>query len=296
MHKDSKICIAGGDTMLETSLARELRSRGYSNLCSLDSAEYVFLVGGKSGGIAANQKYPADLMLDNLRLNATVMQSAYELGARKLLYLASSCCYPKECPQPMRPEYLMTGPLESTNEAYATAKIAGIKLCQAYRQQHGSDFITAIPANIFGPGDDFSPENSHVISGLMRRMHEAKISRKSHIDLWGTGTAEREFIFIDDLAAGCVFLMQNYSDSTPINVGASSQRFTIRHLAQLIKDVTGYQGELRFDASKPDGMPRKLLDSSVLEQMGWKPRSDFHTALSLTYEYFLESEREKTHA
>jgi GDP-L-fucose synthase len=190
----------------------------------------------------------------------------------------------------MRPEFLMTGPLESTNEAYATAKIAGIKLCQAYRQQHDSDFITVIPANIFGPGDDFSPENSHVISGLMRRMHEARMAHTPHIELWGTGRAEREFIFVNDLADACVFLMQHYSDSTPINVGAPSQRFTIRNLAQLIKEITGYEGKLRFDSSKPDGMPRKLLDSSALEDMGWKPCTDFRKALSLTYEYFLESE------
>ncbi|MBI1928719.1 NAD-dependent epimerase/dehydratase family protein, partial [Candidatus Poribacteria bacterium] len=216
------------------------------------------------------------------------IDSAYRYGVKKLLYLASSCSYPKHCPQPMRPESLMTGPLEPTNEAYAVAKIAGMKLCQAYYQQYGANFITGIPANAFGPGDDFSPGDSHVIPALIRKMHEAKVRGTVSVEVWGTGTPRREFIFADDLADACLFVMREYDDPRfPINLSGSSD-LSILELAALVKEVVGYPGELRFDPSKPDGMPLKRLDSSQLSRMGWQPKTPFRAALAMTYQWFLE--------
>lgn len=313
MERQARIYVAGGRTLIGSALRRQLRQQGYMNVIgepdglALTDArqveafftearpEYVFFTGARSGGIGANQRYPAELILENLLAACHVISSAYRQRVKKLLYLASSCCYPRECPQPMRPEYLMTGPLERTNEAYATAKIAGIQLCQAYSQQYHAKFISAIPANVFGPGDDFNPADSHVIAALIRRMHEAKAARAPYVTLWGTGTPEREFIFVDDLADACLFLMEHYDDSEPINIGAGSQRFSINQLAHFIKEVTGYEGALRFDETKPDGMPRKLLDSSELEKLSWKPRTDFRTALSMTCDYFSQLEVETTH-
>jgi GDP-L-fucose synthase len=291
--------------MIGAAIHRTLERSGYGNLikraqhpdlreqASVEAffeknrPEYVFLAAGKSAGIQGNQRRPADLMLDNLMVTCHVVDSAFTYRAKKLLYLASSCCYPREAPQPMQVRHLMTGPLEPTNEAYATAKIAGIKLCQAYSRQHQAPFISAIPANVFGPEDDFSPDDSHVIGALIRRMHEAKISGASHVDIWGSGDPEREFIFADDLADACVFLMENYDDPAPINIGAASQTCSIRKIAGLIKDVTGYPGELRFDRTKPDGMPRKILDTTALKNLGWAAKTDFRVALSATYDYFL---------
>lgn len=313
MERQAKIYVAGGRTLIGSALRRQLRQQGYMDvigepdgLALTDAGqveaffaetrpEYVFFTGARSGGIGANQRYPAELMLENLLAACHVVSSAYRQRVKKLLYLASSCCYPRECPQPMRPEHLMTGPLERTNEAYATAKIAGIKLCQAYSTQYHAKFISAIPANVFGPGDDFNPADSHVIAALIRRMHEAKAARAPYVTLWGTGTPEREFIFVDDLADACLFLMENYDDSEPINIGARSQRFSIKQLAHFIKEVTGYEGALRFDETKPDGMPRKLLDSSELEKLYWKPRTDFRAALSMTCDYFSQLAVETTH-
>jgi GDP-L-fucose synthase len=252
---------------------------------------YVFLVAGDSGGIAANQKYPAQLMLDNLLTECIVIDNAHRYGVKKLLYLASSCVYPRHCPQPMAESWLLTGLLEPTNEAYALAKLAGIKLCQAYNRQYGTTFISAIPANIFGPGDDFSPEDSHVIAALIRRMHEAKNASWDAVDVWGTGSPQREFIFVDDLADACLFIMKQIGEKqNPINIGGGGV-YSIKELAELIKRVIGYQGELRFDRTKPDGMPLKVLDSSTLEAMGWKPNTPFDTALVETYDWFLQAEQ-----
>jgi GDP-L-fucose synthase len=250
---------------------------------------YVFLVSGDSGGIAANQKYPAQLMLDNLLTECIVIDNAHRYGVKKLLYLASSCVYPRHCPQPMSEGWLLTGPLEPTNEAYALAKLAGIKLCQAYNHQHGTKFISAIPANAFGPGDDFSPEDSHVIAALIRRMHEAKNGSWEAVDVWGTGSPQRDFIFVDDLADACLFIMEQYCEKQqPVNVGGGGV-YSIKELAELIKRVVGYRGELRFDRTKPDGMPLKVLDSSVLNGMGWKSSTPFGTALRATYDWFLQA-------
>lgn len=307
MDKNANIYVAGGQTLIGAALLRQLEHQGYKNLAGLPPAEpdltdreqvsnffasnkpdYVFLAAGKSGGISANQKYPADLMLDNLLVVCNVIDSAYRCGVKKLLYLASSCSYPKHSPQPMQVESLMTGNLEPTNEAYAVAKIAGIKLCQAYCQQYGANFITGIPANAFGPGDDFSLEESHVIPALIRKMHDAKMARAESVEIWGTGTARREFILADDLADACLFIMEKYEEKTPINIGGGLD-LSIKELAELIKDAVGYGGILRFDTSKPDGMPLKALDSSKLSSMGWQPETCFQGAVSLTYEWFLSN-------
>jgi GDP-L-fucose synthase len=308
MVKKSSIYVAGTDTLIGAEIFSALEEQGYSRVSggalSADSApvdsffaenhpEYVFVAAGKSGGIGANQRYPADLMMDNLVVVCDVIRASHSHGVKKLLYVASSCCYPRDCPQPMRVESLMTGPLEQTNQSYALAKLAGLELCRAYRAQFGSDFISVIPANAYGPGDDFSFDDSHVIAALIRKMHEARISKASHVDLWGTGMAEREFIFASDLAGACVFLMNNYSAMAPINIGAQSQRVTIAELAVLVKEAVGYAGEIRFDRTHSDGMPRKILDSDALRDLGWQPATDFRTALAATYEYFLQIEHGK---
>lgn len=304
MDKNSCIFVAGGKTLIGAAILRQLEQQRYTNIVGkfaeepeLSNAdqvdaffaqtnpEYVFLVAGKSGGIGANQKYPAELMYDNLIVESNVIHTAYRYKTRKLLYLASSCCYPKHCPQPMRVESLLTGPLESTNEAYAVAKIAGIKLCQSYRQQYGVNFIAGIPANIFGPGNDFSLEDSHVISALIRKMHEAKLRNQDSVEIWGTGTPRRDFIFADDLADACIFIMQEYDENEPINLGTNND-FSIKELAILIKRIIRYSGELIFDPSKPDGMPVKILDTSKLHEMGWSSQTLFENSLSRTYDWY----------
>jgi len=306
MRKHAIIYVAGGQTPIGAAILRQLKQQGYTNIVgkpgeepdltdatSVDEffsrllPEYVFMAAGKSGGILPNQRYPADLMLDNLLVECNVIRAAYQHRVKKLLYLASSCCYPRHCPQPMRVESLLTGSLEPTNEAYAVAKIAGIKLCQAYRQQYGANFIIGIPANAFGPGDDFSPEDSHVIAALIRKMHEAKLSDAPFVEVWGTGTPRREFIYADDLADACLFIMQKYDDTEPINLGGGTDT-SIGELAQLVKEVVGYEGELRFDRSRPDGMPLKVLDSSSLMAMGWNQVTSFRDAVSATYNWFRE--------
>jgi GDP-L-fucose synthase len=309
MDKNARIYVAGQKTLIGSAIVRELKQRGFTNIVcepeeepALDDAmqvhsffrckapEYVFVAAGKSGGIEANQKYPADLIHDNLLVSCHITQSAYRCEVKKLLYLASSCSYPRHCSQPMHPASLLTGVLEPTNEAYAVAKIAGIKLCQAYRQQYGVNFISAIPGNAFGPGDDFHPEDSHVIAALIRKMHEAKIAGAKSVEVWGTGSARREFIFVDDVADACIFVMRHYDGLEPINLGGGSD-LSIRELAFLVKEVAGYSGEVRFDASKPDGMPLKMLDSSRLSEMGWRPKTDFLTGLSATYGWFVRSQK-----
>jgi GDP-L-fucose synthase len=306
MDKAARIFIADNNGLIGEAIRRRLEIEGYENILgdfgtpSLTDAgeveaffsgtlpEYVFAVGGKSGGIGANQKYPADLMLDNLLVDCHVIAAAHRCGAKKLIYLASSCSYPRGCTQPMQVSGLMTGPLEPTNDAYATAKLAGIKLSQAYRQQYGIDMISVIPANVFGPGDDFGAEDSHVIAALMAKIHQAKVSRINWIDVWGSGLPRRDFVYVADVADAAIFLMQNYSAPLPINVGSGSGA-SIREIAELIKEVIGYPGELCFDAKKPDGMPLKVLDSSALYAMGWRPKTTLRLGLELTYRWFLES-------
>ncbi|WP_017301395.1 GDP-L-fucose synthase family protein [Nodosilinea nodulosa] len=312
VNQHAKIYVAGGQTLIGNALLRQLEHQGYTQVFGgsadapdlTDAAavdaffeqvepDYVFLAAGESGGILANQRYPAQLMLDNLLVECNVIPAAHRHGVTKLLYLASSCSYPKLCPQPMEVKSLMTGPLEPTNEAYAIAKIAGLKLCQAYQQQYGVDFITAIPANAFGIGDDFGLESSHVIPALIHKMHRAKIEGQDFVEVWGTGSPRREFVFADDLADACLFLMAHYDDRVPINIGGGTD-LSIGDLAQRVKQVVGYRGELRFDSSKPDGMPLKALDSSPLQALGWRPSTPLDTALEATYSWFLKQESRKS--
>ncbi len=314
MDRNSRIYVAGGETLIGAAILRQLQRQGYAdivgkpgeapdlsdagaveNFFSSQLPDYVFLAAGKSGGIEFNRRHPAELMRDNLLVESHLIHSAYRYGARKLLYLASSCCYPKHCPQPMRVQSLMTGPLEPTNEAYAVAKIAGMKLCQAYRSQYGASFIVGIPANAFGPGDDYSPEESHVVSALIRKMHEARMLGAASVEIWGTGTPRREFVFADDLADACIFAMTYYDDLEPINLG-SGQDLAIAELALRIKEVTGCAAELHYDIARPDGMPLKSLDSSRLLAMGWAPKTSFHDALQITYHAFLRALEEQRDA
>jgi GDP-L-fucose synthase len=312
MQRNSKIYVAGGDTLIGAAIIRRLQHHGYTDLCNRTEAEvdlttapdvrayfqrvrpeYVFFAAGRSGGIRANMNFPADLIQDNLLSSIHVVDSAHRHGVRKLLYLASSCSYPKLCPQPMRVADLMSGAVEPTNEAYAMAKLAGIKLCQAYRRQYGDDFIVGIPANAFGPGDDFSLENSHVVAALIRKMHEAVRRDDDRVEVWGTGSARREFIFADDLADACIHVMLNYCHEEPINLGGGLA-LSIGELARIIRRVVGFTGRLEFDPSKPDGMPMKGLESSRLEGLGWRPRVGFEDALSITYQWYLDHELQST--
>jgi GDP-L-fucose synthase len=308
MNRNARIYVAGGTTLLGRALLDRLRAEGYENLVGLppdepdltaagqvedffgeSRPEYVFITAGASGGIGRNRTQPATLMLDNLLSASHLIHSAYIHDVRKLLYVGSACCYPRDAPQPMRAEALMTGRLEPTNAAYATAKLAGWQLCAAYRRQYGADFVTAIPANSFGPHDDFSEEAGHVIPSLIRRLHDAKCREDSDITVWGTGKPRREFVYAADLADACVYVMQNYNADEPINLGVGIE-LPIADLAHMIADVVGYRGRICFDTTKPDGMPRKMLNSSPLRDMGWRPKADFRSALAETYAWFLQHE------
>jgi GDP-L-fucose synthase len=317
VERHAAIYVAGGQTLIGSALLRQLASQGYTNvvgappdepnLCSAAAVDeffrrtrprYVIFAAGKSGGIQANRSFPADLMLDNLFSACHVVDAAHRHGAKKLLYLASSCSYPKLCPQPMAVESLWSGPLEPTNDAYATAKLAGITLCQAYARQHGDSFISGIPANAFGIEDDFSPEGGHVIPALIGKLHRAKVESQPAVTIWGTGTPRREFIFADDLADACLFVMREFDDTqTPINLGRGVD-LSIRQTAEKIRDVVGYRGELVFDSTKPDGMPLKSLDSTRLIQLGWRSRTSMVAALNKTYDAYLQREctQEPVHA
>jgi GDP-L-fucose synthase len=305
MDRDSRILVVDAQEFIGGAIARVLENHGYkrvtrwpekrskltdfSNLeafFSQSKPEYVFLSAGKSAGIMGNIKFPAELMLDNLLVVSYVVDISYRRSVKKLLYLASNCCYPRNCPQPMSDNFLLSGPLEPTNEPYAVAKIAGLKLVQSYRRQYGVDFICGIPANSFGPGDDFSDENSHVFGALIRRIHEAKEEGKEKVTIWGTGKPRREFMFVDDLADACIFVINNYSDYEPVNIGPGGD-LSIAELAHAVKSTIGFEGKLVFDATKPDGMPVKLLNTSKLKAMGWKSTIPFQKALDSTYAWFL---------
>ena len=305
MNKSGRVYVAGLDNFLGEALAARLLAEDYSLVdeghpASVDLTDaaavddfftetrpdYVFLVAGKSGGIASNQKFPARLMQNNLQISSNVIGSSHRHGVTKLLYLASSCVYPAQSPQPIKEEALLNGPLEATSEAYALAKIAGIKLCQAYSQEFGANFITAIPANIYGPGDDFSPEESHVIPGLIRRMHEAKTGSMDQVSVWGTGEARREFIYVDDVARATIHLMERDTGPNPVNVG-SGEAVSIAELAGLVKRTVGYDGELSFDTTRPDGAPMKMLDSSEMRRQGWQPQTSLLDGLAQTYRWYL---------
>ena len=304
MRPESRIYVAGHRGMVGSAIMRRLQADGFSNLVlrthaeldltdqgavdaffASERPEYVFLAAARVGGIHANSTYPADFIRDNLAIQTNVIHSAWKHGARKLLFLGSSCIYPRDCPQPIKEEYLLTGPLEPTNEWYAIAKIAGIKLCQAYRKQYGFDAICAMPTNLYGPGDNYHPENSHVVPALIRRFHEAKLRGDKDVVIWGTGTPLREFLHVDDLAEACLLLMQRYGGEQIVNVG-SGEEVSIAQLAQLIAKAVGYQGRLVFDASKPDGTPRKLLDLSRLAAFGRTPKTSLADGIGEAYAWF----------
>ena len=307
MNIQARIYVAGHRGLVGSAIVRKLRAAGFLNLELLSHAalnltnqravadffasrrpEYVFLAAAKVGGIHANATYPAEFIRENLLIESHIIDAAYRNGVKKLLFLGSSCIYPKFAPQPIPESALLIGPLEPTNECYALAKIAGIKMCQAYRRQYGFDAISAMPTNLYGPGDNFHPENSHVVPALMRRFHEAKVRQEVSVTVWGTGQPCREFLYADDLADALFHLMQNYSEPEHINVGCG-QELPIAELAMLIKEVVGYEGTLRFDPSRPDGTPRKLLDVSRLFATGWRPRIDLRSGLDATYRWFLDS-------
>ncbi len=305
MQRHSRIYIAGHRGLVGSAIHRQLEQQGYESLLThprseLDlrderavgqwfeqnQPEYVFLAAAKVGGIFANATYPVDFLQDNLQIQINLIHHSFRTGVKKLLFLGSSCIYPKFAPQPLKEEYLLTGALEPTNEWYAIAKIAGIKLCQAYRQQYGWSAICAMPTNLYGPGDNFDLQNSHVLPALIRKFHEAKIQQQPEVTVWGTGTPRREFLYVDDLAAACIFLMQNYDDSEIINVGIGED-LSIGELAHLIQKITGYSGQITYDTGKPDGTPRKLLDVSRLHALGWQAQTPLSLGIQKTYDWFV---------
>lgn len=310
MHDtQAKVYIAGHRGMVGSAIMRALRKAGFSNLLTRTSAEldlrrqtdveqffaeerpdYVFLAAARVGGILANDSYPADFIYDNLMIESNIIHAAHLNGVKKLLFLGSTCIYPKLAPQPLKEEYLLSGPLEPTNEWYAVAKIAGIKLCQAYRRQHGDDFISAMPTNLYGPEDNFDLEKSHVVPAMMRKMHEAKLNGDPSVPLWGTGKPLREFLHVDDLADALLFLMANYSGEEHVNVGVGHD-LSIRELAETVARAVDYQGELAFDPSKPDGTPRKLVDTSKINALGWQPSIPLEQGLRETYQWFLDNQQ-----
>jgi GDP-L-fucose synthase len=306
MEKQEKIYIAGHRGMVGSAIKRKLESEGFTNLVLKSSNEldlrdqqkvtdffakekpdYVFLSAAKVGGIVANNTYRADFLFDNLQIQNNVIHSSYLNEVKKLMFLGSSCIYPKLAPQPLKEDYLLTGPLEPTNEPYAIAKIAGIKMCDAYRAQYGCNYITVMPTNLYGLNDNYHPQNSHVLPALIRRFHEAKKDNKPSVTIWGTGTPKREFLFADDLAEACFYLMQNYNQEGLINIG-TGEDLSIKDLAYMIKRIIGFEGQILFDASKPDGTPRKLLDVSKLHKQGWKHKVELEEGIKLSYMNFLE--------
>jgi GDP-L-fucose synthase len=306
MRKDAPIYVAHDTDITGVRLLSSLQERGYSNLLNKNihvpdvrnsveveeffanyHPQYVFITAGKTGGIKANQEYPADLMLDNLKIACNLIEVSHRHSVKRLIYLASSCAYPKLATQPMKPQFLMTGSLEQTNLSYATAKLAGIELCRAYRQQYGSKFLAAMPASIFGPGDDFSEDKSHVVAGLIGKFHRAHERNRSTVEIWGSGTPRREFIFVDDLVDACIFLMSATEVGGPINIGVGVAT-SIAELAAQIKKTIGYRGSLEFDQSRPDGMPKKVLDSTPLFEAGWQPQYTLERGIQLTYKWYRE--------
>ncbi len=306
LEKNAKIYIAGHRGMVGSAILRRLQADGFTNFVFRTSSqldlrnqqavrdffeaerpEYVFLAAAKVGGIMANNIYRAEFLLDNLQIQNNVIDSAYRVGVRKLLFLGSSCIYPKMAPQPLREDYLLTGLLEPTNEPYAIAKIAGIKLCESYRSQYGCDFISVMPTNLYGPNDNYDLNNSHVLPAMIRKFHEAKVEGKPYVELWGTGSPRREFLHADDLADACCYLMDHYSEPELINIGVGDD-VTIKSLAELIRSVVGYEGEIKWNTDKPDGTPRKLMDVSKLHGLGWKHRIELEEGIRATYQDFLQ--------
>jgi len=309
MKKESRIYIAGDRGMVGSAIVRGLQKAGFTNLLlrgkdQLDLTsqqqvqdffrqerpEYVFMAAAKVGGILANNTYRAQFIYENLQIQNNIIHAAWQNRVTKLLFLGSSCIYPKFAPQPMKEEHLLTGILEPTNEPYAIAKIAGIKMCQAYNEQYGTDFISVMPTNLYGPNDNFDLQTSHVLPALIRKFHEAKEESLSAVTIWGSGAPRREFLHVDDLAGACVYLMQTYSGNDFINIGVGDD-LTIKELALLIKDIVGYRGALEFDTSKPDGTPRKLLDVTRLHDLGWHASISLREGIAQTYQWFLEEEK-----
>ncbi len=305
MEKDAKIYIAGHRGMVGSAIYRRLVSEGYANFVTRTSSEldlrdqvavraffeaeqpdYVFLAAAKVGGIMANNTYRAEFLLENLQIQNNVIDSAHRVSVRKLMFLGSSCIYPKMAPQPLREDYLLTGLLEPTNEPYAIAKIAGIKLCEAYRSQYGSNFISVMPTNLYGPNDNYDLANSHVLPAMIRKFHEAKAGGRPYVELWGTGSPRREFLHADDLADACYYLMLHYDEPELINIGVGND-ITIKALAELIQSVVGYEGQIHWNTDKPDGTPRKLMDVTKLHNQGWKHRTNIEEGIKATYQDFL---------
>lgn len=301
MHLNDSIYIAGHQGMVGSALWNLLNQQGYSNLLGQNSKvldlrkqaavelffktyqpKYVFLAAAKVGGIMANSQYPANFIYDNLQIQNNVLHASWKYGVKKLLFLGSSCIYPKFAPQPISEHSLLTGPLEPTNEAYAIAKIAGIKMCQAYRKQYNCNFIAVMPTNLYGPNDNYDLQNAHVLPALLRKFHEAKVRQQAQVVIWGSGTPKREFLHVNDLARACLFLMHNYNESNIINIG-SGQEISIADLAHLIKTITKYSGKIVFDTQKPDGTPRKLIDTTRLNNMGWRASINLEEGITSTY-------------
>ncbi len=308
MKKDSKIFVAGHRGLVGSAIVRALKAQGYTKLILKTRAEldllnqtavnsffakykpdYVFMAGAKVGGIMANKTYPAEFIYENLVMETNMVHAAYKNKVKKLLFLGSSCIYPKLAPQPIKEEYLLTSPLEKTNEAYAIAKIAGLKLAEFYNQQYGTKYISVMPTNLYGPNDNFSLEDSHVLPAMIRKFHEAKKNKSRAVTLWGTGKVKREFLHVDDLAKAIVFLMNKYDGQEILNIG-SGQDQTIKQLAETIKRVVGFKGKIIWDTTKPDGTPRKLLNVNRIKKLGWKPSIGLDRGLKITYQWFLENE------
>lgn len=312
MDRTSKIYVAGHKGLVGSAIVRKLKSENYSIITTRtheeldlidqratkeffekERPEYVFLAAAKVGGIQSNSSYPADFIYTNLMIECNVIKAAQEYGVKKLLFLGSSCIYPKLAPQPIKEEYLLSGYLEETNEAYALAKISGLKMCQYFNKQYGTNFVSVMPTNLYGPNDNFDLETSHVLPALIRKFHESKVNASPHVEVWGTGTARREFLHVDDLADACLFLMNTYSGNEFFNIG-TGEDLTIRELAEMISEVVGYEGKLKFDTSKPDGTPRKLLDVSKIHKLGWNHKIDLKRGLEKTYEWFVNRANEVT--
>jgi GDP-L-fucose synthase len=310
MDKESKIYVAGHTGLVGSAIVRKLREEKYSNLIlktheeldltrqenteeffEQEKPEYVFVAAATVGGVLINDKLPAKFMYENMMISANVIHAAYKVGVRKLLYMGSGCIYPRLADQPIKEESLLTGKVEKTNEAYALAKIAGVKMCEFYNKQYGTDFISCMPCNAYGPGDNFDENGSHVVPALIRKAHKAKLEQASSMIMWGTGSPIREFIYIDDIADACVFLMNHYSGNETINVGTGTE-FTIKELTDKVNKVVGFEGSIEHDLTKPDGAPRKLLDSSKIFAMGWKPKVSFEEGIRRTYQDFLEHQDE----
>lgn len=306
MLKNAKIYVAGSNGMVGSAIVRALKANGYLNIIAkssneldlknqqavrdfftIEKPEYVFLAAAKVGGIHANNTYPATFIYDNIMIQSNIIHASYESNVKKLLFLGSSCIYPKMAPQPLKEAYLLTGSLESTNEAYAIAKIAGLKMCQFYKQQYGCNFISAMPTNLFGINDNFNLENSHVLPALLRKFIEAKQNNHNEVSIWGSGSPMREFLYVDDLADACLFLMNNYNDIETLNIG-SGEEISIKELAKTIMKIVGFEGNLIFDTSKPDGTPRKLLDVSKVNSLGWKHKVSLEEGINRTLNWIKE--------